>query len=198
MESAPENRNLIWELVDSREDRSYRLFSVAINTNKSPRTGETHEFQVLNSPDWVAVVALTPAREMILVRQYRHGTAALSLEPPGGLVKEGQSPEQSGREELEEETGYRAESLELLGWMHPMPALFTNRFYVYLARDASPEGRINPDETEEVETVLMPVEQVKQHIRSGKISCGIMIAALHLFFDWEERTKDQMVAAAQS
>jgi ADP-ribose pyrophosphatase len=187
MESVPANRNLVWELVGSREDRSYRLFSVAINTNRSPRTGETHEFQVLKSPDWVAVVALTPKNEMILVRQYRHGTSELSLEPPGGLVKEGQSPEQSGREELEEETGYRAESFELLGWMHPMPALFTNRFYVYLATDATPEGRLNPDETEEVETVLVPVEQVKHYVRSGTISCGIMIAALHLFFDWEDR-----------
>lgn len=186
MESRSESRNLSWELIDSREDRSYKLFSVSINRNKSPRTGKIHEFQVLKSPDWVAVVPLTPQNEMILVRQYRHGTSELSLEPPGGLVKDGQTPEQSGREELEEETGYRAESLELLGWMHPMPALFSNRFYVYLARNATPTGRLNPDDTEEVETVLAPVQQVREYIRLGSIRCGVMIAALHLFFDHED------------
>lgn len=183
LRSDSENRNLIWELVDTREDRSYNLFSVTINKNRSPRTGEIHEFQVLNSPHWVAVIAVTSDNNLVMVRQYRHGTGELSLEPPGGLVKEGQDPEQSGREELEEETGYRSETLELLGWMYPLPALFANRFYVYLAPNAVPSGKLNPDETEEIETVLVPVEKVREYIRTGRITCGVMIAALHLFLD---------------
>lgn len=183
MASVPGSRDLRWELVESREDRTYRLFSVDIHSNRSPRTGEIHEFQVLKSPDWVAVVPVTPEGELVMVRQYRHGTGDLSLEPPGGLVKDGQDPEQSAREELEEETGYVAEKLESLGWMHPMPALFTNRFYVYLALNARPTGRLNPDETEEIETVLVPVEELRDYIRSGRITCGVMIAALHFFLD---------------
>lgn len=183
MPSEPGSRDLRWELIESREDRAYRLFSVDIRSNKSPRTGEIHEFQVLKSPDWVAVVPVTPTGELVMVRQYRHGTGDLSLEPPGGLVKNGQDSEQSAREELEEETGYVAEKLELLGWMHPMPALFTNRFYVYVARNATPTGRLNPDETEEIETVLVPVKEVREYIRSGRITCGVMIAALHLYLD---------------
>lgn len=178
-----EDPKLAWELVDSRPDREYDLFSVRINRNRSPRTGELHEFQVLDSPDWVAVIPITVGNEMVLVKQYRHGTGLLSLEPPGGLVKAGQDPEQSGSEELEEETGYVAPNLELLGWMHPLPALFTNKFYVYLAKDANPRGNKNPDETEELDTVIVPVHQVREMIRSGQITCGIMIAALHLFFD---------------
>ena len=75
------------------------------------------------SPDWVAVIAVTLDNQVVMVRQSRHGTGELSLEPPGGLVKEGQAPEQSA-EELEEETGYQVAALELLGWMHPMPAIF--------------------------------------------------------------------------
>jgi ADP-ribose diphosphatase len=175
--------NLLWELVESRDDRDYRLFSVTINRNRSPRTGKIHEFQVLKSPDWVAVVAMTPRDELIMVRQYRHGTEELSLEPPGGLVKEGQDPEQSAREELEEETGYQAPVMEPLGWMHPMPALFTNRLHVFMARNATPTGSKHPDETEEIETVLVPLEHVRDYIRSGKITASVMIAALHLFLD---------------
>ncbi|MDQ7785439.1 MAG: NUDIX hydrolase [Desulfomonilaceae bacterium] len=181
--SDSEPRNLRWELIDTREDRSYSLFSVSINRNRSPRTGQVHEFQVLNSPDWVAVVAVTPDNNLVMVRQYRHGTGELSLEPPGGLVKEGRTAEQSGREELEEETGYQADSLELLGWMHPMPALFTNRFYVFLARNAVPTGKLDPDETEEVETILVPLEEIREYIKTGRIRCAVMIAALHLFLE---------------
>ncbi|MBI5249512.1 MAG: NUDIX hydrolase [Desulfomonile tiedjei] len=179
------DRELSWELVDSREDRRYNLFSVSINRSKSPRTGEIHEFQVLGTPDWVAVIPVTTDNKLVLVNQFRHGSGELSLEPPGGLVKQGQSPEQSAKEELEEETGYIAENLELLGWLHPFPALFNNKFYVYCARDARPAGKLNPDETEEIETVLIPVEDLSDHIRSGKITCAVMIAALHLFVDRE-------------
>ncbi len=115
------------------------------------------------------------------MKQYRHGIGGLSLEPPGGLVKEGQTPEQSARDELEEETGYRAPIFESLGWMYPVPAIFTNKFYVFLADQAEPSGRKNPDETEEIETVLVPLDEVKGYIRSGKINCSVVIAALHLF-----------------
>lgn len=187
MDPGSKNRDLNWERIDSREDRSYGLFSVSVQRSRSPRTGKVHEFQVLTSPDWVAVIPVTPDNQVIMVRQYRHGTAQLSLEPPGGLVKDGQTPEESAREELEEETGYRASTFELLGWMHPMPALFNNRFYVFLARDAAGTGCVSPDETEEIETVLVPVDRVKEYIRSGKITASVMIAAFHLFFDRLER-----------
>jgi ADP-ribose pyrophosphatase len=187
MDSGAEKPNLHWELVDSRIDRQYNLFSVTINRNKSPRTGEVHEFQVINSPEWVAVIPVTKDHRMVLVRQYRHGVAELSLEPPGGLVKEGQTPEQSGREELEEETGYVAPKWEPLGWMYPLPAIFTNKLYVFLADQAEPTGIKNPDETEEIETVLVPVREVEDLIRSGEINCSVMIAALHMFLAKKDR-----------
>jgi ADP-ribose pyrophosphatase len=191
MDETSSPSRLSWELVDSREDRGYALFGVRINRNKSPRTGRVHEFQVLTSPDWVAVIPITGDGEMVLVRQYRHGTGELSLEPPGGLVKHGSTPEASAREELEEETGYRSEAMVLLGWMHPMPALFTNRFFVYLATDVEPTGMLHPDETEDVETVLAPVEEVRSFVRTGKIRASVMIAALHLFFDhWDGLRKE--------
>ncbi len=183
----PGDKNLLWAPVDSREDRSYRLFSVHLNRNRSPRTGKVHEFQVLKSPDWVAIIPVTPKNELVMVNQYRHGTGELSLEPPGGLVKDGQSPEQSAIEELAEETGYLAESVRLLGWMHPMPAILTNRFYVYLGENATPTGVANPEETEEIETILVPVSKVTDYIRNGKITCSVMIAALHLFLDRDQK-----------
>jgi len=187
MDEGSEARRLSWELVDNREDKKYGLFSVNIHKSRSPRTDQIHEFQVLESPDWVAVIAVTPDDQVVMVRQFRHGTGELSIEPPGGLVKEGQAPGQSAREELEEETGYQAEVLEFLGWMHPMPAIFSNRFHVYLARNATPTGRLNPDETEEVETVLVPLDQIREYIRSGKITCSVMIAALYLFLDLKDK-----------
>ncbi len=186
MEKGLQYHNLHWDVIDTHEDRSYGLFSVRINRSRSPRTGNIHEFQVLTSPDWVSVIPVTPDDQVVMVRQYRHGTARLSLEPPGGLVKNGQTPEQSGRDELEEETGYRAGEMRLLAKMESMPALFTNDFYVYLAPNVTLTGAPNPDETEELETVLVPVRDLRDYIRSGKITSSVMIAALYLFLDERE------------
>ncbi len=184
----PSNKNLKWDLLSVREDRQYNLFSVEIDTCKSPRTGLSHDFQVLMSPDWVAVIALTKEKEVVLVNQFRHGIRELSLELPGGLVKEGQTPLKSAAEELAEETGFVAPSFKLLGWMHPLPAIFNNKFHVYLAENATFTGELNPDETEELETVLAPLNELKDYIRDGKITCGIMIAALGLFHLFTETT----------
>ncbi len=186
------DNDLMWELVDSTVDRQYNLFSLRINKNKSPRTGKIHEFQVLESPDWVAVLALTPDRELILVNQYRHGTARLSLEPPGGLVKRGQTPEQSAREELEEETGYVAQEMKLLASVYPVPAILSNRFHVFVAENAESKGFRNPDETEDLETMLVPINRVKSMIKSGQIDCGVMIAAFQFLWDYlEDRERDE-------
>lgn len=111
-------------------------------------------------------------------------------------MKAGCSAEQSGLEELEEETGYRPESLELLGWMYPMPALFSNKFWVYLARNVVPTGKKNPDETEDLQTVLMPIGEVRECVRTGAINCAVMIAALHLYFDKEGTNSKPMAIDA--
>ncbi len=178
MDGKNKTDRLTWDLVETNEVGSYNLFSVNINKSRSPRTGNVHEFQVLNSPDWVAVIALTRSNEVILVNQYRHGVSRLSLELPGGLVKPMQTPEQSAREELEEETGFLAPNFESLGWMYPLPAIFTNKFHVFFAENAEPKGTFNPDETEELETVMVPATQIRHYIKTGKINCGVMIAAL--------------------
>ena len=64
-----------------------------------------------------------------------------------------------------------------------MPAILTNRFYVYLAEDATPTGKLDPEETEEIETILVPVSEIIDYIKTGKITCSVMIAALHLYLN---------------
>ena len=186
------DRDLIWELIDSREDQNYPLFSVRVNKNRSPRTGEIHEFQVLTSFEWVAVIPLTLDKQVVMVRQYRHGTGEISLEIPGGVVKPGTTPEQGAREELEEETGYIARNLVSLGWMYPVPALFTNRMHIFYTLEAEPRGTFKPDETEELQTVLVSLDEVKKLIRKGAINNALIIAALYSFLDHYENARDQI------
>lgn len=184
MDAPAGDDKLVWELLDSHTDREYGLFSVRVNRNRSPSTGRVHEFQVLDSPEWVCVVPITPEGNVVMVRQYRHGSGEISLEPPGGVAKPGQTPEQSAREELEEETGYVAGRFTRVARLRPIPALFTNHLHVFLAEDCTPEGRFHPDETEDLETILIPMNEVEPAIRSGRIDNAIIVASLYAALDF--------------
>ncbi|HRP04830.1 MAG TPA: NUDIX hydrolase, partial [Opitutaceae bacterium] len=71
-----------------------------------PARKEAGEFTVIHTLDWVNVVATTPDHRMVLVRQFRYGINAPSLEIPGGIIEEGEDPIKAGLRELQEETGY--------------------------------------------------------------------------------------------
>ena len=89
---------------------------------------------MLRAPDWVNVIPLLAGGEVVLVRQWRYGTAAPTLEIPGGMV-EAESEREAAERELLEETGYRARSWRRLGEVHPNPAFLTNRCGTWLATD---------------------------------------------------------------
>ena len=63
-----------------------RVFSVEQHTLESPRTGDHHDFYVLACSDWCNIVPITPAGEVVMVRQHRYGTAEETLELPGGML----------------------------------------------------------------------------------------------------------------
>jgi len=173
-----------WKLISSKRKESYRIFNLRTDRARSPRTHRTHEFYVLESRDWVNVIPLTPANEVVLVRQYRHGTREVTLEIPGGLVESDDSPEQSARRELREETGYVAREMVSLGAVDPNPAFLNNRCYTYLARDVALTGDQQQDEKEDIEVILRPVHELHRLIQEGDITHSLVVAAFYRFF-WE-------------
>ena len=127
-----------WAVLKRQQVADYKLFSLHKKQVRSPRTGEIRQMLALQFPDWVLTLALTSQQEVIMVRQYRHGTEQVCLELPGGLVDpDDASPESSAQRELLEETGFSASNIRLIGECYPQPAILNNRCFFYLAEDAA-------------------------------------------------------------
>jgi 8-oxo-dGTP pyrophosphatase MutT (NUDIX family) len=172
----------LWRLISSKKDRSLRIFDLRTDRAISPRTNKEHDFYVLESSDWVNVIPLTRQNEVVLIRQYRHGIRRVTLEIPGGIVEQGDSPEETARRELFEETGYSSSDMILVGSVHANPAFLNNFCYSYLARDVSSSGGQEQDEKEDIEIVIKPLEEIPRLIREGEITHSLVLAAFYRFY----------------
>lgn len=157
------------------------VFSVISRRCLSPKDGREKAFSCLLAPEWANVLAVGPGGMVPLVRQFRHGSQEVSLELPGGVVEPGQSPIDTARRELMEETGYRAERLEPLCKLRPNPAIQDNTIHTFLAYGAVPTGRTDFDENEELDLLLAPVRELKAMILDGRIDHAMMVAAIGFF-----------------
>ncbi len=158
-----------WQIERSEELLDARIFKVRHNWSRLPDTGRTGTFFVLESPDWVNIVPITPDGKLLLVAQYRHGTGTLSLETPGGLIDAGETPEAAAARELCEETGYTAQSFRVLGQTDANPAFMTNRFTGVLAENVVLTDPTAWDEHEELALHLVPLEDLPRLLRNGVI-----------------------------
>ena len=174
----------VWRVLEEEHLQHCKVFDVHKATMESPLTGEPHPFYRIESPPWVNIVALTEAEELVLIRQFRHGSRVVTLEIPGGLVDPGETPEFAGGRELLEETGYRAGRLESLGSLNPNPALFANRVHMQVALDCVQEQEIQNTSTEHTMVELLPLAELPAVLREGGIDHALVVAALYAFDLW--------------
>ena len=103
-----------------------------------------------------------------------------TLEIPGGMCDGDEPPEKAAERELREETGYVCDRLEPLGWVHPNPAVQTNRCHTFLARNVRRDGEPRPDPDEDLEVVEVPLADVPALIRDGTITHALVVCAFDL------------------
>ena len=134
----------------------------------------------LESPDWVNIIPITKNNQVVLVKQFRFGTKSETLEIPGGMIDNHETPSIAAGRELFEETGYSYENITKLGNISPNPALFNNRVFTFLANDAylTEENINNQDEINEV--VLVDLSDIPKLLKTGAIEHALVIAAFHL------------------
>lgn len=168
-----------WEILGSEPLQDCKVFRVNRALVRSPAGGESHPFYSIEAEHWVNVVPLTRDGQVVMVRQYRHGSRQITLEIPGGIIEPGEEPASAAARELVEETGYRAESIRELGSLNPNPALFGNRVHTFLAEGAVRVGDVMNGPLEETVVELVPARELPERVRRGEIDHALVIAALY-------------------
>jgi len=170
-----------WTLLDQSLLTETRIFRLNAERWRSPRTEREHVFTNVAAPDWVNVVAVDTQDRMILVRQFRFGTRAFTLEVPGGMCDPDEDPRDAAVRELREETGYVGKSVVELGYCEPNPAIFDNRAHMFLIEGCERVGDLVLDAGEDIEVAPTPVDEVMEMVVTGVISHALVAVALQRF-----------------
>ncbi len=179
-----------WKKVSSKPAGDFRIFKIRSDTSINPRTGQEHDFYVLDTVGWVNVIAVTPDQKLVMVQQYRHGSGTVELEIPGGMMDPHETdPVATAVRELREETGYEGENARLLGKIHSNPAILSNTTHTVLIENCRLKHGVEFDGGEDLITQLVPVADITKLVADEKIGHSLVVVALYHFELWQRGIK---------
>lgn len=141
-------------------------------------SGRRFPYTYLSSRPSVMVVALTVEGKIVLVRQYRYPRREFAYELPGGGTR-GNTPRQAARQELEQETGYRAARWRKAGEFVVYCGLSDEICHVFVATGLR-AGNQALEETEHMSVHEVSRRRLESMIRSGEFRDGMGLAALRV------------------
>lgn len=124
--------------------------------------------QIIEHPGSVVIIPKTPDGKFVLIRQFRFAARDWLYEFPAGGVEASESFRKAAARELMEETGFRPRRLRFLVKIFPTPGISGEMMYLFLAEGLVPQ-RLECDEDEELEVVLVTEKKLERMILSGKI-----------------------------
>lgn len=132
---------------------------------------------VVEHPGAAVILPLLDDGRIVMIRNLRRTVGKVLWELPAGTLEDGEPPEVCAAREVEEETGYRAGSLEPLTEFYASPGVLNERMYGFLATDLEHTSQAL-DESEEIEVFPIPQWQVRDMVKDGHIEDGKTIALL--------------------
>jgi ADP-ribose pyrophosphatase len=171
---------LPWQVLSESTLIAQRWLEVREQRVRLANGHEIERFHLIKGPNWAAVLCLTEERQVVFVRQYRHGIAGPSLELPAGVLEPTEEPMLAAQRELREETGFDAAHFEPLLQVAPEPARNSTRAHFFFARGGVRVSAQALDSSEELEVVLIPASELYDLIDGGHVVHAAHIAAILL------------------
>lgn len=167
-----------WSTKNRKEIMRAHVFKYETIESSSPDGDKSGVFDIVSCLDWVNVVAISEEGQLILVKQYRHGTDEITLETPAGAIEKGEVPLAAAKRELEEETGYISNDWKDLGKVKVNPAFMTNTCHVYLADNCKDSGQQSFDPLEEIELERIDKSKISELIEGNRIDHSLSLLSL--------------------
>jgi len=169
-----------WKVLDEKTVLRRRWLELSEQRILLPSGAEIDEFYLIRGPDWASTLCLTDDHRAVLVRQYRHGLGAPSLELPAGVIEPGETPLAAAQRELGEETGFEAREWLPLASVATEPARHTTRAHFFCALGARRVRAPALDASEELEVVEVGVRELLSLVERGEIQHGVHVGAVLL------------------
>ena len=153
-------------LLRSQEIYKGRIFTVRVDTIED--RGKERKLDIVEHPGSFAIIPILEPDRLVLVRQYRHATGHSLWEIPAGTAEPGEDPAAGARRELREETGYTADSIDLVCSVYPTPGYCTERVWLFAAGGLRP-GPQALEEDEHIELRAFSLDEALAMQASAQI-----------------------------
>ena len=167
------------EEIEIIDRKNLYIFEAIVHRRRHPVWNKIGTFVTLHAQDWVNIIPVTKAGNIVLVEQYRQGVQEITIETPGGLVEPNEEPMKAAMRECKEETGYYSDSEPIqIARIAPNPAFLDNHCYIYLWKNCEKIGEQELDGNEDIRVFEASPKEIREMIKDGRINHSIALSAL--------------------
>jgi ADP-ribose pyrophosphatase len=172
-----------WRVTDSEYVIDTPFLRLRKDTIVLPNGRRIDDFYVRETRGFAVIFAITTDRNVVFVREYKHGIGESLLGLPAGMIEEDEEPAVCASRELAEETGYEGRA-EFVRTFITDPVNSNSRFHLFVVNDAAATTTQSFDPTEDIAVELRPFAEVRALAREGAIKVGNFVAAIYAALEY--------------
>lgn len=167
--------------IDEKTMKSERIYegkviNLRVDTVELPDRKYSKR-EIVEHDGAVGILAVTGEGKLIFVKQFRKSVEEILLEIPAGRIETDEAPIDCAKRELEEETGFKANSMSKMMDFYTSPGFSNEILHIYLAQNLSP-GTASPDEDEYIEVIYLTLDEALTRLEAGEIKDSKTIIAI--------------------
>lgn len=165
-----------WKRLNRNTLLDTKFLKVYADKVELPNGDIIEDYTVVEKPDFVMVIATDQSGNLIALREYKYAVDETLNTLPAGHIEKNESPLESAKRELEEETGYISDSWEELGYFYDYATKDCHKAFFVKACNAKKKGTIKHENTESITIRLIPIEQLKKEVKAGEWKANVTLA----------------------
>jgi ADP-ribose pyrophosphatase len=162
--------NQQWETLHSQTVLDHPFLKVEMETVRLPGGQIIENRPIVNTLDYVMVVAQDESNQLLILEGYKHGLGRSSWQVVGGYIEPNEDPAQAAKRELLEEAGYTSDDWINLGTFVVDANRRSGWAHIFLARHARPTTKAESDDLEQVEPRWIMPQEAKAALTDGRVA----------------------------